>query len=59
MNAVKVDDALILTVEEVHQEEELLIMLWWQWFNVLFQVINVLYRLLLHLLVRYCLVVVL
>jgi hypothetical protein len=50
MNAVRVDDAFILTVEEVDQEEELLIMLWWQWFDVLFQVINVLYRLLLHLL---------
>jgi hypothetical protein len=50
MNAVPVDDAFILTVEEVDQEQELLIMLWWQWFDVLFQVINELYRLLLHLL---------
>jgi hypothetical protein len=48
MNAVPVDDAFILTVEEVDQEQELLIMLWWQWFDVLFEVINVLYRLLLH-----------
>jgi hypothetical protein len=39
MDAVPVDDAFILTVEDVDQEEELLLMLWWQWFNVLFQVI--------------------
>jgi hypothetical protein len=30
MDTVPVDDAFILTVEDVDQEEELLLMLWWQ-----------------------------
>jgi hypothetical protein len=37
-----VDDAYFFAVEKVNQEEELFLMLWWQWFNVLFQVIQVL-----------------
>jgi hypothetical protein len=52
---VPVEDAFFLTVEEVDQEEELLLILGWQWFDVLFEVNDVFYSLLLHLLLRHCL----
>jgi hypothetical protein len=41
MNAVPICDELIFVVTDVDQEEELLVVVGWQWFDVLLQVVQV------------------
>jgi hypothetical protein len=41
MNAVTICDEFIVVVKDVDQEEELLVVVRWQWFDVLLQVVQV------------------
>jgi hypothetical protein len=41
MNAVPICDEFIVVVEDVDQEEKLLVVVRWQWFDVLLQVVQV------------------
>jgi hypothetical protein len=41
MNAVTICDEFIVVVEDVDQEEKLLVVVGWQWFDVLLEVVQV------------------